>query len=400
MFTHHIRWVPFELTAALIDKDKFDIDYFILGSNDPIINFLRAHNIGFKCHDFIDYSNTPEAVKLVYDHLVANKTDIVQTHWFAGSLVGIQAAYYANVPVRIFHREHPPLCFYSRHSTSKHRLIWDCCSHVIAVTNKSKLGMIEDGIQADKISVIPTGFDPEGFLSVTRERVDSLKERYLATTALKARHPVIGVAARYVKWKGIEYVIEAFREVLSHYPQALLILSGSHVDRSLLEDSIKNSSLGDIVSPPYRDALNIIDTLSRLPDESYLEIPFEEDVYSLFRMFDVFVHAPVDDIQETFGQVYVEAMFSKVPSVVTLSGSALDHAIHRETAWVVDYMNSSQIATGIMALLDDSELRRSIVENAFAYALEHYSIGKHMRSLEDLYLHLWRTATSESDPSC
>jgi hypothetical protein len=47
---------------------------------------------------------------------------------------------------------------------------------------------------------------------------------------------------------------------------------------------------------------------------------------------------PTDSIQETFGQVYVEAMLSKVPSVITLAGSALDHAVHKENAWVVDYI--------------------------------------------------------------
>jgi hypothetical protein len=27
VFTHHIRWVPFELAATLIDKNQFEIDY-------------------------------------------------------------------------------------------------------------------------------------------------------------------------------------------------------------------------------------------------------------------------------------------------------------------------------------------------------------------------------------
>lgn len=80
VFTHHIRWVPFELTATYLDKSQFDIDYVILGESDPMIAFLKANDIPCVSTSFSDYSNTPEAVKFVYDHLVRNKTDIVQTH--------------------------------------------------------------------------------------------------------------------------------------------------------------------------------------------------------------------------------------------------------------------------------------------------------------------------------
>ena len=171
VFTHHIRWVPFELNAKYIDKNRFDIDYVILGENDPIIHFLREMNIPCEVTSFNDYKNTPEAVKFVYDHLTQRKPHIVQTHWFAGSLVGMLAAYYARVPVRIFHREHPPLKYYNRHPSSKHHLIWDCATHVIAVTNKSKQGMVEDGIPEDKITVIPTGFDIEEFENIDSSQI-------------------------------------------------------------------------------------------------------------------------------------------------------------------------------------------------------------------------------------
>ena len=146
IFTHLIRWVPFELVAKHINKDKFEIDYIILNKSDPIIAYLKELNIRHRVTSFPDYSNTPEMVKFLYEHLLENKTDIVHTHWFAGSLTGMQAAYYAQVPVRIFTREHPSIKYYSRHAASKHRLIWECATNVIAVTNKSKEGMIEDGI--------------------------------------------------------------------------------------------------------------------------------------------------------------------------------------------------------------------------------------------------------------
>jgi len=402
VFTHHIRWVPFELAAKLIDKGRFEIDYVILGPTDPMVDFLKANQIPVVTTTFDDYKKTPELVKFVYEHLKKNKTDIVQTHWFAGSLVGLQAAYYANVPVRIFHREHPPLRFYNRHPPSKHQLIWDCATHVIAVTPKSKAGMVEDGIPADKITVIPTGFDVEEFTTLDPGRVSALRHKYLASAPYASKGPIIGVIARYVRWKGVEDVIHAFKQVLEDYPNSLLILAGTHCERTEVIKNMKAASNDDIVAPQYDDILAIYDCLAELPPGSYLEIPFEDDLYSLFQLLDIFVHAPVDDIQETFGQVYVEAMLSKIPSVITLSGSALDHAIHRETAWIAEHQNSDQIAAGIVALLRDQVLRKKITENAFACAVENYSIAKQIRILEEFYLSALQTCNpsdSTQDPT-
>ncbi|MDJ0661546.1 MAG: glycosyltransferase family 4 protein [Crocosphaera sp.] len=382
IFTHHIRWIPFELVAKYIDRSQFAIDYVILNDGDPMISFLNQLNIPCQVTSYGDYSNTPEVVKFLYEHLITHQTDIVQTHWFAGSLAGMQAAYYARVPVRIFYREHPSLKYYTRHAPSKHHLIWECATNIIGATQSCKQGMIEDGVPDGKISLIPFGFDINEFENVDFSRIEKLRSKYLPNH----NGPVIGVAARYVRWKGVEYAIEAHKKVLEFYPNAVLVLSGTHTDRAELEEKMGNARKEDIVAPQYQDIISITEKLSQLPDHSYIEIPFEEDLFALFRLFDIFVHVPTNPFQETFGLVYVETMLSKVPSVVTLAGSALDHAVHKENAWVVDYKNSDQIAEGILTLLDDSVLREKIINNAFVTA-QQYDIKNHIRQLEDFYIH-------------
>lgn len=381
IFTHHIRWVPFELVAKYIDKSKFAIDYVILNQGDPIISFLNQMDIPCTVTSYQDYSNTPEIVKFIYEHLIRNKTDIVQTHWFAGSLAGIQAAYYAHVPVRIFFREHPSIKYYTRHDATKHRLIWECATNIIGASNSCKQGMIEDGIPDDQITVIPMGFDISEFENVEPSRVEKLRAKYLANHY----GPVIGVAARYVKSKGVEYVIEAHKKVLETYPNAILVLSGTHVNRAKFEEQKRNARKEDIVAPQYDDIISITDKLLQLPDHSYVEIPFEEDLFALFRLFDIFVHVPTGSDLEAFGLVYVEAMLSRVPSVITLTGTALDYAVHKENAWVVDYKNNDQIAEGILTLLNDSSLRERIINNAFLCA-QQYDIRNHIQRLEELYI--------------
>ena len=381
IFTHPIRWVPFELVAKYINRNKFDIDYVILNEGDPMIAFLKSLNIPHTVTSFSDYSQTPEMVKFLYEHLLKNKTDIVDTHWFAGSLVGIQAAYYAEVPVRVFTRGHPSIKYYTRHAASKHHLIWECATNVIAATNKSKEGMIEDGIPEHKITLIPIGFDVNEYENVEISRIEQLRAKYLGNH----QGPVIGIAARYVRWKGVEYVIEAYQKVLETYPNALLVLSGTGIDRANIDEKIRNARKEDIVAPQYDDIIAITEKLSQLPNHSYIEIPFEADLFALFKLFDVFVHAPTDSIQETFGQVYVDAMLSRIPSVITCAGCAADYAVHQENAWIVDYQNSDQIAEGILTLLKDSFLREKIINNAFLCA-QQYDIKNQIQRLEEFYI--------------
>ena len=357
IFTHHIRWVSFEWVAKYIDRSKFDIDYLILNESDPMIDFLKEMSIPYKTTSYKNYEDTPEVVKFIYDHLIANQTDVVHTHFFSGDLAGQQAAFYAGVPVRVYTRHHSGIKW-KRHARSKYELLWNLATNIIALTNQGKKIMLADGVPEDKITIIPHGFDLKEFEKVDLYRIDKIKDKYLNNHS----KPIIGVASRYIERKGIQYIIEAYKKVLEFYPNATLMLTGTHADTAHIKDN-----------------------LAELPTHSYVEIYFEEDLFALFRLFDVFVHVPTVPDAEAFGQVYIEAMLSKVPSVITLSGVAHDYALHQENTWVVDYQNSDQIAEGILTLLNDRPLREKIIKNGLACA-KNYTIENHTRQLEQLYI--------------
>ena len=379
ILTHQIRWVQFEWVAQYTDRSKFDIDYLILNEGDPIVDFLQEMEIPYKTTSYKDYRDTPEVVKFIYDRLIENQTDIVHTRWFAGHFAGLQAAYYAKVPVRVYTTEHTGIKW-KRHARSKYELIWDFGTNAIAVTERVKAGMMADGVPENQITVIPSGFELEQYENIDAKRIKRLQDKYLKNHT----GPVIGVAARYVKWKGIEYIIEAFKTVLKTHPDTLLILSGTHTDTKNLQEQFQNITKDSTNKPDYADALNIVEKLAELPTNSYVEIYFEEDLFALFRLFDIFVHVS-DPMVEAFGQAPIDAMLSGVPSVITPTGIARDFAIHKEHAWIVDYENSEQIAEGTIALLEDNLLREKIKENGLE-AAKHYSIQNKMRKLEQLYI--------------
>jgi glycosyltransferase involved in cell wall biosynthesis len=159
-------------------------------------------------------------------------------------------------------------------------------------------------------------------------------------------------------------VIPAFKKLLVDYPNALLILA--------------NAKRGD-----YAQEINTL--LSELPRESYREIEFEYDLFALYRLFDVYVHVPIDPELEAFGQTYVEALAAGIPSVFTLSGVAPEFIEHERNALVVDFQNSEQIHQSICRLLDDKVLRTHLSTTGKSDVNARFSFSKMIARLEDIY---------------
>jgi glycosyltransferase involved in cell wall biosynthesis len=168
--------------------------------------------------------------------------------------------------------------------------------------------------------------------------------------------------SRYIKWKGVTYGIEAFEGLLATYPKAHLILANAQgPDRTLVQDA-----------------------LAKLPHGSYTEIGFEEDIAALYQLFDVFVHLPIDDHFEAFGQTYIEALACGVPAVFTLSGIAAEVIEANENALVVPYKDSLATAAAIGKLLEDDELKRKLIRNGKLTA-ERFNLKTFISQLEKLY---------------
>lgn len=369
ILNQHIRWIAFEWIALNYDRSKFDIDFILVRNTEGVIaTYFEKFNIPFKKIPIKSKEEKPQAIATVAAHLIENKTDIVHTH-FAGNFVGLTAAEAAGVPVRMYTRHHAGII--------KRKDGWiepgdlrftNLATHVVAINERAKKRMLYEGIPEEKIAVVPHGFDLAAFENLDAARIKNVHDKYLPPQ----HGPVIGVVSRYVEIKGIEYTIEAFKEVLKKHPDAILVLAGAF---------------------DYY-AKEIKAHLSTLPENSYVEIYFEDDLFALFQLFDVFVHVPITPDVEAFGQVYIEAMLSKIPSIITLSGIAHEYAQHQKNCWVVDYKNSEQIKEGILTLLDNQDLRQKIIANAKICG-QQYSLKKMMNNLEQLYIETCALAASE-----
>jgi glycosyltransferase involved in cell wall biosynthesis len=116
-----------------------------------------------------------------------------------------------------------------------------------------------------------------------------------------------------------------------------------------------------------------------------VEIPFEEDVPALYKLFDVYVHVPINPQIEAFGQTYIEALAARVPSVFTLSGVATEFIAHEKNALVVPFQDAEAIYQAIMRLLEDGLLRDRLREQGVS-DVNRFAISNMIDQLQHLYL--------------
>ena len=362
-----VRWIAFEWLAGGLSRERFAPSFLLMGASEPPL-LRRLEGLGVEAHH-LHYPGrhaAPFAAGAIARHCRERGVDLVHAHFMDACLAGLLGALWAGVPARVHTRHHAgpyPL---------SHRPAWGALydrwnnrlsTTIIAPSQQARRTLVEhDGVPRGKVVVIPHGFDLAAYSDVPEAEVRRMRSKY----GLEGPGPVIGVVARYETIKGVEPIILAFRKLLDSHPTARLVLANARGHR-----------LG-----PIRRLLRT------LPDDRYREIPFEEDMPSLYKTFDLFVHAPMHPRLEAFGQVYVEAMAAGIPCVIAPAGIACEFLADGENAVAVDPGCPDRIHDGMIRVLEDSALRDRLIGAARRLVEERYGLDRMLRALEDLYTHL------------
>ena len=358
-----LRNVYFEWHFELIDKNKVELHYILLNPNEEseFKDFLNLNNAKFIDIRHKTKKDIPNSIIQIIKYLKNNKIDIVETHFHQANLLGIPAALLSGVSKRIIMRRNSTFNIkYHPKGVVLDKILGKLSTDVIAISPVvvDVLKKI-DKIPASKIHYISHGFKPEQFEGISEERVRAIKEKY----GLKSKFPVVGVISRFIDWKGVEYIIDAFNKLKNNFHNAHLLLANA--------------------GGP--DEIKIKQQLTILPENSYTEVYYENDIFALYQTFDVFVHVPIDPQVEAFGRTYIEALLSKIPSIFTISAIAHVFIENKRNALVVDYKSSDDIYNALMKILQDERLKNKLILQGYKDALQ-FSVVKQMKALEKLYL--------------
>jgi len=186
------------------------------------------------------------------------------------------------------------------------------------------------------ISIIPNGVDFAKFLNV-RGSTPHIRDEF-----------VILSVGRLEKVKGHKYLIEAFVDVKREIPGARLVLVGDGSERGNLEKQADELGMGE--------------DIEFVGERAHDELP------DWYNRADIFV---MPSLSEGFGIAIIEAMASGLPVVATRVGGILDIIEDGVTGFLVEPKNSIAIRDSAVKILQSSEMRKRISDNAGYCVLQY-----------------------------
>lgn len=353
--------VFFEHTAIKLRESGLDVSFILINSYPSELGaFLQARD--FKIH-FIEIGKllySRRAIAACIKILKAEKPQVVHCHLSMANFVGLVSSFLCGVKIRIYTRHAGKPLSFSYKEDILNKIQNRLATKIIAITEIIKGLLVSEGVNESKIKIVHHGFDLDRMMHPDSDEVKRIKTQYNPGS----KYPIVGVIARWMKWKGIHYIIPAFERLLKEYPDARLCLF--------------NASMNADFSHEIRSMLD------KLPTGSYEIVPFEKNIYDLYNLFDIYVHTPVNPYCEAFGQTYVEALAAGIPSIFTLSGVAREF-ITEDNAYIVDFENSDAIYEKMKAALSKQKDPEMLRKNGQEVVSKMFSLDQYISNLLPLY---------------
>ena len=234
----------------------------------------------------------------------------------------------------------------------------------VATTGEIEEGLVRDGFEVSKIERIPNFIDPHLFTPASPGMRRRIKAELGVGTA-----PLVTFSGRFIPRKGINYLLEAWREVIDECSEAKLLLLG---DGPLLgEMEHMASTLGIADSVIFQGHVR--------------------QVADFLRGTDVFV---LPSLQEGMPNSLLEAMACGLPVVSTRIGGGVDIISSGDNGILVKPGDPKDLALGIVNILKDKEYATSLAARGLQTVRESYSLD----SIIPRYLALYERIVPPSLP--
>lgn len=238
------------------------------------------------------------------------------------------------------------------------RLIYGPLCDVVMTTGRDiGASLVERGVAAAKIEVIPTGIDPVRFAAATPGILR-------ANLGIPPGATLIGQIAVLRGDKGPEFFVQAAQLLLDEGLDAWFVLVGEGTSRRRIE--------AQLAAGGHTDRIKLAG--------------FRRDIPAILADLDLFVLAARSP--EGVPQAVLQAHAARVPVVATTVGGVREVAIHGETAWCAAPRDVPGLAAAMRKLLEDPALAADLTERGHRLVLESYTLDRMLDRMEDLYRRL------------
>jgi glycosyltransferase involved in cell wall biosynthesis len=175
-----------------------------------------------------------------------------------------------------------------------------------------------------------------------------------------SRPIAIGIVARLVPVKGLDFMIGAMSLLMERSRSVTLEVAGIGPERERLERETARAGLADVIR----------------------FIGWRDDVRALMVHWDIYVQP---SLSEGFGIAAVEAMAQGLPVVATRVGGLPEVVMDTETGILVPPRDSIALADAIDALINDPALRLRMGNAGRERATGHFSLEREADTMQRIY---------------
>lgn len=260
--------------------------------------------------------------------------------------------------------ELPPIEKYVQQSFGEEsELMNHYCDKIIAISKHSLESQISIyKVNPDKVILIPNALK-DTYRPISRQRKQTLKQKF----HIDSGDRVIIFAGRLDEVKGIHFLVHAFKQILSLYPNTRLILAGD----------------GDL--PPVFQSSRYL--WNKITFTGFIS---RRDLYQLYSIADIGV---VPSLHEEFGYVAIEMMMHKVPIVVNRTTGLQEIVrdgidgmhVNLHPGRIRFKESVNDLTNKLILLLQDSEAARKMAYNARKIVLRQYNMERFETQIQALY---------------
>jgi len=348
----------------------------------------------------VDYQIIPEmrrsikplkdlkAYRQIEKIIVDFQPDIVHTHASKAGTLGRLAAIKQRVPL-ILHTFHGHV-FHSYFGTLKsgiykiiERYLASKSTKIIAISEKQKeeLAHQHQICPADKIVVIPLGFDLERFGKNNAEK----RERFRSYFNINDDEVAIGIVGRLVPIKNHNLFLEAVQHAINASTRKIRVfIVGDGTEKESIIEKAKSLGLSiDVCTAEHSFDKHCTDTDKMKSDNSSTIM-----LTSWIRNID-YVYAGVDivalsSLNEGTPVSIIEAQAAGKPVVSTIVGGIENIVIPNQTALLCGN-DPEALGSSLSKLIDDENLRFKMGEQGNSHVLDKFTYNRLVNDVKTLY---------------
>ena len=222
---------------------------------------------------------------------------------------------------------------------------------IVSVCKQSSKELLQNGFSKEALVEIPNGIDTNKFSEVDFK--------------VKRDPRTITFVGRLDSYKGVNFLLEGFKELLSKVDNLRLIIIGNGPDESILKDKAKDLGILGFVAFKGR----------------------REDILTELYTTDIFV---LPSLSEGMSNVLLEAMACGLPVVATSVGGNSDLIKDRHNGLLIPPRDSMKLCEALLELLEDGDLAQRLGKEARNTVERYYS----MECVVDNYITLYNRLVS------